>query len=288
MSFTNISRHSRAAAFTLVELLTVIAIIALLAAILFPVFTRAREKARAATCLSNLQQIGLATIQYNQDNDERNAPLGGTLGTKNPADGHYWVAPSWRQLVYIYARNTQVFSCPDRNSNVGTADAETLGADIAPGYGDYPAIPVSYAGSDFVMSGSGMAISGFTDPSTRLAVVEAPSGGSTWGDQAWVMNSQCAQGPSYDWENYWGGWYNGAPVSGDAKYIFVGHTGMMNYLFLDGHAKAEVPINTVTPYNMWGATECVSNIPNVYVRANYNTPDPIIVSGIQQAEQFLQ
>jgi prepilin-type N-terminal cleavage/methylation domain-containing protein len=58
-------------AFTLVELLVVIAIIAILAAILFPVFARARESARRASCQSNLKQIGLGVMRYTQDYDER-------------------------------------------------------------------------------------------------------------------------------------------------------------------------------------------------------------------------
>src|SRR5436853_4751504 len=56
--------------FTLIELLVVIAIIAILAAILFPVFAQAREKARAAACLSNTKQIALAFTMYTQDYDE--------------------------------------------------------------------------------------------------------------------------------------------------------------------------------------------------------------------------
>jgi prepilin-type N-terminal cleavage/methylation domain-containing protein/prepilin-type processing-associated H-X9-DG protein len=69
--------HSRrrSSAFTLIELLVVIAIIAILAAILFPVFAQAREKARAISCLSNLKQIGTATMMYMQDYDET-YPLG--------------------------------------------------------------------------------------------------------------------------------------------------------------------------------------------------------------------
>lgn len=62
---------SRAKGFTLIELLVVIAIIAILAAILFPVFAQAREKARAASCLSNCKQLGTAAMMYSQDWDEK-------------------------------------------------------------------------------------------------------------------------------------------------------------------------------------------------------------------------
>jgi len=59
--------------FTLIELLVVIAIIAILAAILFPVFAKAREKARAITCISNMKELGLAFMMYAQDYDESTA-----------------------------------------------------------------------------------------------------------------------------------------------------------------------------------------------------------------------
>jgi len=76
------SQNRSVRGFTLIELLVAIAVIAILAAILFPVFARARENARRSSCTSNLKQQGLAIMQYAQDYDELMVPawLDGTTG----------------------------------------------------------------------------------------------------------------------------------------------------------------------------------------------------------------
>lgn len=124
--------------FTLIELLVVIAVIAILAAILFPVFARARENARRASCMSNLKQLGLGMMQYIQDYDERFPPAydaaidpastypaltavqdanaafpSGYFTTDSTKGGVH--SRTWMDLIFPYVKNLQVYRCPSAN-----------------------------------------------------------------------------------------------------------------------------------------------------------------------------
>jgi prepilin-type N-terminal cleavage/methylation domain-containing protein len=95
--------------FTLIELLVVIAIIALLAAILFPVFARARENARRASCQSNLKQLALGVAQYTQDYDERLPMAFLDANNKNQT--------GWQAVIFPYVKSGQIFRCPSVTAN---------------------------------------------------------------------------------------------------------------------------------------------------------------------------
>ena len=127
------SRSKAGAGFTLIELLVVIAIIAILAAILFPVFQKVRENARRTQCLSNMKQIGLAMIQYNQDADEKFpcGAQGANTALNLPGAG-------WAGEVSPFTKSTGLFKCPDDSTSGGNST------------NNQPYFPVSYAMNKFM------------------------------------------------------------------------------------------------------------------------------------------
>ncbi len=127
-SSTSSHAHRSTRGFTLIELLVVIAIIAILASILFPVFARARENARRASCMNNLKQIALGIMQYTQDYDERYPAAydgniaAGTFRTQTVAGmpGRMFDTIggmnriSWMDMIFPYVKSVQLFQCPSQ------------------------------------------------------------------------------------------------------------------------------------------------------------------------------
>ena len=147
-----VSLSPRRKGFTLIELLVVIAIIAILAAILFPVFARARENARRASCQSNVKQILLGVIQYTQDYDEKYPPAY-TYVPVSP----YPVVDTWYTSTYPYVKSTQIYKCPSDSSSTISSYTPRITPD---------GFVISYA-QNVKIGGEGTAVS--------LAAVQSPA-----------------------------------------------------------------------------------------------------------------
>jgi prepilin-type N-terminal cleavage/methylation domain-containing protein/prepilin-type processing-associated H-X9-DG protein len=115
------TQRNKPGGFTLIELLVVIAIIAILAAILFPVFARARENARKASCQSNMKQLGLGFMQYTQDYDERY--MVAHMGYQTPQG----ISATWDVLLQPYIKSLQVTQCPSDSAS-NRVDSPLYGA----------------------------------------------------------------------------------------------------------------------------------------------------------------
>ena len=118
------SRNDRHSGFTLIELLVVIAIIAILAAILLPVFASARERARTTSCANNQKQLALAVIMYCSDYDSCYPPAyyGSAMFPLYPQ-----TASTWGQIIQPYVKSWGVYMCPDDTQTPGSSANNYLG-----------------------------------------------------------------------------------------------------------------------------------------------------------------
>ncbi len=197
--------------FTLIELLVVIAIIAILAAILFPVFARAREKARQSSCLSNLKQIMLGCLMYAQDYDE-------VINEIYRGGGPFGYVP-WTAQIGPYVKNEQLFVCPSNKFNHCT----TAGRWAYVLWHDY--WPNSYGFNNW-NGAAGTAWEGYVDTGGKsLGFIKRPSEVIHIGD-----GRGCYQ-------YYWTTANFVDAFNASTSQTWKPHNGGANFAFVDGHVK---------------------------------------------------
>jgi len=216
--------------FTLIELLVVIAIIAILAAILFPVFAKAREKARPISCASNEKQLGLAFVQYVQDYDEM-FPCGSLSTVRNT------VGNGWATQIYTYVKSTGLYKCPDDSFS---ASGTWGGNWVTESYGyNYNQAKNNTDGSAADRASVSMATA--AAPASTVELFEVTntaldSTGTIANDWTSMASVGCAP-----WQQGVGNQVTG-PLGGQPNYTASGglqalHTDGSNFLMIDGHVK---------------------------------------------------
>lgn len=204
--------------FTLIELLVVIAIVAILAAILFPVFARAREKARGASCLSNLRQLGMAVSMYADDYLAYPLHSHKELGLPN------W---RWMQQVQPYVANSQVLVCP--SSTLGAVNLLSSTQTYGYNYQFLGNGRLHPLGGPMVLARD----SQIRRPAETIALADSAGLAGYVGTLEEGRSSYTIDPPV---PGVQGSYYGGATAAGRAL-IGARHNEGANFAFADGHAK---------------------------------------------------